>query len=134
MLKKQFVVAIAAVLTITVMSPRFAEGGSKADREARFAARVKAGILTLGVGAQARVEVKLRDKRSLTGYVSEAGDNEFVVKDSETGTATVVPYSDVAKVKGNNLSKGAKIVIGVSIAAAIIIVLYLVRGAFCDGC
>ena len=47
---------------------------------------------------------------------------------------TTVAYPDVVQVKGNNLSTGAKIAIAAGIIAGIIIVLYIVRGAFCDGC
>jgi len=57
-----------------------------------------------------------------------------VLKNLKDGEATTIAYSDVAQVKGNNLSTGAKVAIGVGIVVGVIIVLYLVRGAFCDGC
>ncbi|HXG67704.1 MAG TPA: hypothetical protein VNO70_21560 [Blastocatellia bacterium] len=86
---------------------------------------MRTGIYKLGVGKDARVEVKLRDKAMLTGYVSAAGEDSFVVTDPETGAAITVAYPDVAQVKGNNLSKGAKIAIGVGIAAAVLIAVFL---------
>jgi hypothetical protein len=45
-----------------------------------------------------------------------------------------VPYPDVVQVQGNNLSTGAKIAITVAIIVAAAIILYSVKGAFCDGC
>ena len=44
----------------------------------------------------------------------------------KTGGATEVPYPQVKSVKGNNLSTGAKIAIGVGIA---ILVIYAILGA-----
>ncbi len=41
---------------------RFAYAGSKAEKETRFAEKVKDGISKLGTGPDARIEVKLRDK------------------------------------------------------------------------
>lgn len=38
-----------------------------------------------------------------------------MIVDDKTGGTTAVPYPQVKKVKGNNLSTGAKIVIGVGI-------------------
>ncbi|HVF89002.1 MAG TPA: hypothetical protein VNH22_02970 [Blastocatellia bacterium] len=98
---------------------------SEADRQSKQAAKVKQGIFKLGVGKDSRVALKLRDKTRLVGYISEAGENSFVVTHPNTGAATVVAYPDVAQVKGQNLSTGAKIAIGVGIAAAIILILLL---------
>lgn len=94
---------------------------TKAEKEAQFVEKVKAGINTLGTGPEARVEVRLRDKRKLKGYVSEAAEDHFTVVDAKTGVATAVPYPQVKVVKGNNLSEGAKAAIFLGIVAAAII-------------
>jgi hypothetical protein len=106
----------------------------KSEKEERLAQRVKAGISKLGVGPEARVQVKLKDKTKLAGYVSEAGAEHFVVMNTGTGHATTIAYPAVAQVQGNNLSTKVKIIITASVIAGIIIVLYIVKGAFCDGC
>jgi len=95
------------------------------SKEARFAAKVKTAIARLGTGPAARVEVKLRDKTKLKGYVSEVSDGHFVVVDDKTGAATQVPYPQVKKVKGNNLSTGAKIAIGVGVVVLLVFLLFL---------
>src|SRR5688572_19757900 len=105
----------------------FAYAGSKETKEARFAGKVKEGISKLGTGAEARIEVKLRDKTKLKGYVGEAGEDSFLIVDEKTGATSTVTYSQVKQVKGHNLSKGAEIAIGVGvILIPIIIVLIFV--------
>ena len=76
---------------------------------------MKEGISKLGTGPEARVEVKLRDKTKLKGYVSEAGENSFVVVDEKTGATSTVTYPQVKQVKGNNLSTAAEIALGVGV-------------------
>lgn len=95
----------------------------EAARRAELAAKVKDGILKLGIGPDARVEVKRRDATRLRGYVSEAGEAAFAVTDASTGATTQVPYDDVAKVKGNNLATGWKIAIGAGAIFALVLIL-----------
>jgi hypothetical protein len=101
---------------------RITYAGSKEEKQARFAEKVKANVLKLGVGEATHVKIKLRNKTKLEGYLSDVGQENFTVTD-RAGTATVVAYPQVKSVKGNNLSTGAKIAIGVGIAAAVIIFL-----------
>ncbi|HXG65131.1 MAG TPA: hypothetical protein VNO70_08480 [Blastocatellia bacterium] len=77
----------------------------------------------LGIGQDARIEIKLRDKTKLAGYISETGEEHFTITDDKTGVATVVAYHQVKQVKGNNLSTGAKIAIG---AAIVLFAIYLI--------
>jgi hypothetical protein len=96
---------------------------SKTEKEARFVEKVKQGIGKLGTGESARIEVKLRDKTKLRGYVKEAGSDSFTVVDAKTGVETNVAYSNARQVKGNNLSTGAKIAIGLAILAGVLAIL-----------
>lgn len=111
-----------AVLLMQVGFVQSVAAGTKAEKEAKFAEKVKAGIAKLGTGTEARIEVKLKDKTKLKGYVSEAGADSFTVVDAKTGAATEVAYPQVKTVKGNNLSKGAiaTIVLGISVALIVI--------------
>ncbi len=90
------------------------------NNQARRAEKVKAGIAGLGVGEAARVKVKLQDGTKLNGYVSEVGNENFIVVNAKTGEAVTVAYPQVKQVQGNNLSTGARIAIGVAIIAAIL--------------
>ena len=134
MTKRNTSMALAVLLTLTLLCNVTSLASSNPEREARLTEKVKTGIAKLGVGHSTQVTIKLKDKRQLTGYISEASDTAFVVTRLNGAEPTTVAYADVAQVKGNNLSTGVKVAIGVGVIAGIIIVLYLVRGAFCDGC
>ncbi len=106
----------------------------KAEKQARFAERVKESIVQLGVGEESYVTVKLRDKTKLAGYISEAREESFVVTNLRTSEATTVAYADVKKVKGHNLSTGAKVAIGVGlIALAVMLIIAAVLLWFTGG-
>jgi hypothetical protein len=112
---------------LSVGGGRLVYAGSKEEKQTRFAEKVKEGISKLGTGAEARIEVKLRDKTKLKGYVSEAGEDSFVIIDEKTSASSRVPYSQVKQVKGNNLSTAAEIALGVGvILLPIVVVLLLV--------
>jgi len=100
---------------------------SKAEKEAELAEKVKGGVARLGVGKEARIAVKLRDKTRVSGYISQADEDSFVVTDVKTGAATEVAYTDVTQAKGQNLSTGATIAIAVGLAVFVtMLVIYLV--------
>ncbi len=120
MLKKICSLALTALLLQAAAVPALA--ATKAEKEAQRAEKVRTQIAKLGTGSGARVKLELRDKTKLEGYVSEAGAESFVVTD-KTGKATTVGYPQVGKAKGNNLSTGAKIAIGVGVAAAIVLLI-----------
>ncbi len=115
------VVVIALILNFT--SSPVALAGANPEKEARFAQQVKTEIAKLGIGPNARVELKLRDKTKLKGYISEVTDESFAVVDEKTAAATTVTYPQVKQVKGNNLSLGVKIAIGVGILFVVALIL-----------
>jgi hypothetical protein len=115
------VVLIALLLNLAYPSPAFA--GTSPEKETRFAQKVKTELAKLGTGPNARVELKLRDKTKLKGYISEVSDGSFVVVDDKTGSAETVTYPQVKQVKGNNLATGWKICIGVGIFIGILLLL-----------
>ena len=122
---------VAAVINLAGVRLAYAE--SKEEKQARFAEKVKANVLKLGTGESTRVKVKLRDQRKLEGYISDAGAETFTITNRKTGEATTVAYPEVKSVQGNNLSTGAKIAIGVGIAAAVIfIILWFTTGPGSD--
>ena len=125
MFKKVLTIAIAGLL-IQAICVQPASAASKAEKQAQRTEKVKAGILKLGVGTDARVAIKLRDDVKLAGYISEATDSSFVVTNPKTRAATNVSYGDVTQIKGHNLGTGAKIAIGIGIGVGLtILVLWL---------
>jgi hypothetical protein len=132
MFKKLLSLALV-VLLINLAGLTQAYAASKEEKQARFAEKVKTNVLKLGIGEAARVEVKLRDKTKLKGYISAADGESFTVTDTKSGIATTVAYPQVKSVKGNNLSTGAKIAIGIGIAATILfIILWFTTGPGSD--
>lgn len=132
MFKKLFSLALV-VLLINLAGMRLAYADSKEEKQARFAEKVRTSVLKLGTGEAARVKVKLQDKTKLEGYISDADGEGFIVTNPKTGMVTKVAYPQVKSVKGNNLSTGAKIAIGVGIAAAVIfIILWYTTGPGSD--
>lgn len=121
MIKRLLSLLLVAVLAHTAPAAQ-APAKTQADKDARHAEKVRAGVQKLGTGPKARVRVELRDKTRLGGYVSEAGADSFTVKDEKTGAATNVEYGQVSKLLGRDMSTGKKIAIGVGIAAGVMVV------------
>src|ERR1044072_6550663 len=124
MLKKSIALTLAGLLfAMTSALSTYANASTKMEREAKDTQKVKAGVLKLGTGENARIEVKLKDKTKLAGYISETNEDRFTITNLKTGTTTDVNYADVGQVKGNNLATGVKVAIwvGVAIAAAFLI-------------
>ena len=118
MFKKVCSVILSALLLQAAAVPAFA--GTKAEKEPRRAEKVRTQVTKLGTGKDALIRVELRDKTKLEGYVSEVGDESFVIT-SKAGVATVVTYPQVKKAQGHNLSTGAKIGISIGIGVAIVL-------------
>ena len=134
MINRTTATLVTCLLCFTMLFHQSALANPKSEKDASLPQKVKAGIVKLGTGQSSIVSLKLRDKTKLAGYISEIGEDSFVVTGLESGKSTTVAYPDVVQVKGNNLTTKTKVIIGVAIAVGVAITLYLVRGAFCDGC
>ena len=125
MLRKVCSLMLSALLLQAAAVNAFA--ATNAEKDARRAEKVRTQLAKLGTGKDTLVRVELRDKTKVEGYLSEAGADSFTVTDRE-GKTTTVAYPQVRKARGNNLSTGAKIAIGIGIGAAVtllIIFLYI---------
>ncbi len=74
---------------------------------------VLSGLLIYPMGTA--VASAQRDRTTLTGYISRAGEDSFDVTDAKTGETTTMTYSEVARVKGQGLSRTTKLVIGMGV-------------------
>jgi hypothetical protein len=121
----------ALALTLAGFRPVQAKDGE----EAQLAEKARVSIAKLGVGKDARVEIKLRDNTKVKGYVSRAEADSFTVTDSKTGVSRTVAYDDVAQVskKGNGFSTMTKVLIGAAIVVGAVVVWQVVKPALCDG-
>jgi hypothetical protein len=129
---KKLLASILVALLSNLICVAAGPANPNAAKEAQFTAKVKAAVLNLRTGPAAHVSVKLRDGTKLKGYITEAGDDRFVVVDNvdkKSGASTDVPYPQVRQVKGNNLSTGAKIAVAAAVFIGLAIaVAYAVRG------
>jgi hypothetical protein len=127
MLNRSLSLALIGSLLLMVISVPPAVAQSKAENEAAHTAKVKAAIAKLGTGPDAKIKVKLRDKTKLSGYVSQANDDAFVITNPKTGASSTVPYLEVAQAQGENLPLGAKIAITAGIVAgAFLLMMFLI--------
>jgi hypothetical protein len=121
MLKRTLsLVLISSIMVIIGSRPALAAEPNV--KEAAFTEKVKAAIVKVGIGPSAKVEITLRDKSKLKGYIQEVNEDHFVLVRDKTGAATEIAYPRVRKVKGNNLSTGAKVAIGFGIGIAILLI------------
>lgn len=119
MKRRYLTLALVALLlqTFAVMpSAAVAAGKKQAAGDAGLTEQVKVKVARLGVGDKARVTVRLKDGKKLKGYISQAKDEEFVVRDRKTDTPSVVLYRDVERVDSNRGHSTARnIAIGTTI-------------------
>jgi hypothetical protein len=129
MLKKYLSIALITSIVCTFCGVT-AFANSKGDSEAQRIEKVKNDIRDLGVGPDALLKLKLRDKTKLEGYISAVAEDTFEVTDLRTGVATTVAYPQVGKAKRNNLSDGARtaIFVGLAVGLTILSIKYGRRG------
>lgn len=116
---------LSFILTVLLMQTVFVHQIFAETKEEKFTGKVKTEIAKLGTGTDAKIKVKLKDGTKIKGYIMEASENQFTVMNSKTGRVMPVGYSQVGQVKGNNLSSGTIVILGV---AALIVVLFILLG------
>lgn len=126
---KRYIAAslITVLLHATVIFSGPVHAKSSSEREAKRVTKAKASVLKLGTGEAARVKLKLLDGSRLEGYISQTGENSFVLMNAETKTSTVIPYPQVGQVKRNNLTKSTWITIGVLAAVGVVVTAVLLK-------
>lgn len=119
MFKKVLSLTLIALL-INVIGVMPVRAGARVVEQTSNIEKVKENIRKLGVGEDARVELKLWDGRKLKGYIREAGVDNFIIADAKTGEVTTVTYAQVRQVKGRNHLSAAKVGLNLAKGAAIV--------------
>jgi hypothetical protein len=70
--------------------------------------QLQAALRTLGTGQEARVTGKLRDKTTISGYVSKIEPGRFLVMDTRTSQIIPIGYEDVKGLRGENSANGVQ--------------------------
>lgn len=118
----------SALLLVTVSQPVAAQ---QANVQTVEAIRIK--VAKLGVGEKAKAKVTLKDGTKSKGYIAQAGDDDFVLRDRKTDTPTTIRYTDVAKVESNRGHSTARnLAIGIGIGAGAFLAILLVSIAHLD--
>ncbi|MFZ0636626.1 MAG: hypothetical protein WA755_18030 [Candidatus Acidiferrales bacterium] len=92
--------------------------------------KMKDQVQKRGVGEQSRVKVTLASGSVVRGTITKIEDASFAVTDKMTSQTTTISYSDVQKIQGPGMSRGAKIGISVAIvvvAATVVAVVIAVK-------
>lgn len=117
------------VLAQTSATPKPAPTTTNANsKQEKLAERVKAHVTRLGTGPGARIELRLRDRTKVKGYVTYADEEHFVVADYQTGITTRMTYAQVIQIKGENFNKDKQIAIGIVVGLMILFAVGTVRG------
>ncbi|HEY0101283.1 MAG TPA: hypothetical protein VGB76_20335 [Pyrinomonadaceae bacterium] len=127
MKRKYLVFALVALLLQTSfgvpsVAAAVAVEKTQAERDAQTLEQVKVKVARLGVGERARVTVKFKDGAKMKGYISQAKEEEFIVRDRQTDEPRTVLYRDVARVESNRGHSTARnIAIGTAIGVGSIL-------------
>jgi hypothetical protein len=113
-----------SLLSVLILMCTFAQ--PLAAQEVMTVEQVKIKIAKLGVGDKAKATVRLKDGSKVKGYIAQADDDNFVIRDRKTNAPTTVLYTDVAKVesnRGHSTARNIGIGVGIGVGAFLAIVL-----------
>jgi len=123
---------LSGLLLLSAFGFQGAGAQSLVDQQATEKIRTK--VLKMGVGTNARVQVKLIDNTQFNGYISAADQDSFSVVERGTGSSKTVSYSDTQSVKkaGGGVSAKTLLILG-AVAAGAAVTWVVVKPALCDG-
>ena len=117
MLRKYLSLALAIILLQFSASSAFSS--TKAEKDTKTLAQVKADISKHGTGAKASVRVKMKDGQTLKGFIEQVGSDDFVLRESETSTPRTIAYANVSNVTGKGPSTFVKVLFWVGVVAVV---------------
>src|SRR5215210_4351717 len=132
MFRPIFAMMLAAVILFTGFGLHTV--GAQAVNDSQATEKIRTKVQKIGVGGNARVEVKLRDNTQMKGYIGDADQNSFTVVDSMSGSRNTVGYADTSSVKkaSEGVSGKTWIILGAAAVGAIV-TWVIVKPALCDG-
>ena len=95
--------------------------------------KIRIKVAKLGVGSKAKATVILKNGTKVKGYIAQASDDEFVLRDRKTDVPTTIRYIDVEKVESNRGHSTARnLGIGIAIGAGALLITILAVIAHLD--
>ena len=126
-MKQYLTCLLASLLLLSTLSlPVIAKQG---DTQASAVEKIKIKVAKLGVGEKAKATVFLKDGTKTKGYIAQAGNDDFVVRDRKTDAATTIRYLDVAKVesnRGHSTARNLGIGIGIGAGGLLLVILAVI--------
>ena len=123
MLKTHVSLFVAVVLLFSAV-PQSAVA-RQSGSQAPTVEAVKSKIARMGLGAKAKATIRLKNGTKVKGYVAQAGDDDFVMRDRKTDAPTTILYTDVLKVednKGHSTARNIAIGVAVGVGAVLAII------------
>ena len=117
-----------ALMAITLVFPAKAQTTLDTQIES-----TRSKVEKLRAGGNSKIEVKLRDKTKIKGYITGVDQDSFIVSDSKTGTTQTLTYAEVSEVKKSGGSSMKPWLILGAVAAGVGITWAIVKPAVCDG-
>ena len=120
-MKKYLTCLLAGLLLLpTLALPVAAKQG---DKPTATVESIKIKIAKLGVGEKAKATVFLEDGTKTKGYIAQAGNDDFLLRDRKTDAPSTIRYADVAKVESNRGHSTARnLGIGIAIGAGALLI------------
>jgi hypothetical protein len=97
--RKVFTFFIISCFCIQAPTALAQSSQAQITKDARHAQKIKNVVFKSSVGPGNDIEVKLKDKTKINGYLSEVTDDYFVVTDPRTGAKSRFEYGQVEKVR-----------------------------------
>jgi len=131
MFRRTFAIMLSGILLVTALGFQHVLAQTN-DTQATEKIRTK--VEKIGIGPNARVEVKLRDNTPVKGYISTADQDSFTVIDNKTGSTRTVSYADTSSVKKASSGWSSKnwIILGAAVVGAAV-TWAIVKPMVCDG-
>jgi hypothetical protein len=114
------------LLLVTISHPLAARQG---DTPTSAVETIKIKVAKLGVGEKAKATVILKNGTKTKGYIAQAGDDNFVLRDRKTDAPTTINYAEVAKVdsnRGHSTARNLGLGIGIGAGALLITILAVI--------
>ncbi|HEX8494043.1 MAG TPA: hypothetical protein VF658_14450 [Pyrinomonadaceae bacterium] len=119
---KKYLSVLLALLVANVLIGAPTLAGPRLKTQAQTVEQIKIKVAKLGVGEKARATVQLKDGTKIKGYITEARDGEFVIRDRQTNEPRTVSYRDVVKIeKSGGHSTARNIAIGVAVGVGAVL-------------
>ena len=127
MLKTHLSLFVAVMLLlVSVPNPAVAgQSASQGSKQVPTVEAVKSRVARLGVGAKAKATIRLKNGTKVKGYVAQAGEEDFVIRDRKTDAPTTLRYEDVLKVednKGHSTARNIAIGVAVGVGAVLAVI------------